>query len=576
MSYNNRGVLRLLYQSTRGSKKKISFEEAIIKGIADDGGLYVPEHIPKVSMEFIASLADMSYAGAAAEIVKLFAENYTEQEIRDCTERAYNERSFTAPEVTPLCALCDSGSCGGGGGVYGGSVGGSGGDNGDCSQINVMELYHGPTAAFKDVALQLLPPMLTLALQKTGVKESIAILVATSGDTGKAALEGFRDVPGTAILVFYPKDGVSEAQKLQMITQEGGNVAVAAVEGNFDDAQNGVKAIFGDVEANKILREKGILLSSANSINWGRLLPQIVYYFKAYATLLKRYAIDCAEHGEQTTNIAFKNGDPICFVVPTGNFGNILAGWYAREMGLPVSRFICASNSNNVLADFINTGVYNKNRDFMVTISPAMDILISSNMERLLFELSGRDSESVANWMKQLVRTGSYDVGGAMREKLAGLFYGGYATEVETARAVSDTYNRYHYIIDTHTAVGMHVYSEYLKTKVAPSGEIVVLAATASPYKFAKDVYKAINRSESAVDEIPVDDDIEYIDLLSKIGGGSCAPVPESLRDLRAKPVLHLTETKQEDMKETALKILAALVNKSHTEGQTFDYADNN
>ena len=529
-----------MYQSTRGKSKKISFEEAIIKGIADDGGLYVPETIPRVSLEFIASLADMSYAGAAAEIIKLFAENYSDQELLDCTARAYNERTFADPEVTPLRAL------------------------GDDSRINVMELYHGPTAAFKDVALQLLPPMLTLALQKTGIKESIAILVATSGDTGKAALEGFRDVPGTSILVFYPKDGVSEAQKLQMITQEGANVAVAAVEGNFDDAQNGVKAIFGDAGANNVLREKGILLSSANSINWGRLLPQIVYYFKAYATLLKRNAEECAERSEHATNTAFKNGDPICFVVPTGNFGNILAGWYAREMGLPVSRFICASNSNKVLADFINTGIYDKNRDFMVTMSPAMDILISSNLERLLYELSGRDSGSVAAWMGDLARNGSYDVGWAMRERLAGLFYGGYATEAETVRAIGDTYSRYNYIIDTHTAVGMHVYDAYCKANILPPGEKVVLVATASPYKFAKDVYKAINNSEATLDNIS-NDDIQYINLLYSIGG---TPVPESLRDLRAKPVLHLTETKKENMKETALNILAALVEKTHTEGQ--------
>ena len=528
----------MLYQSTRGKAEKISFEEAIIKGIADDGGLYVPERIPKVDLAFIEAIAGMDYAGAAAEIIKLYTDNFTEQEIQDCVARAYNEHSFASPDVTPLRKLDD--------------------------RVSVLELYHGPTAAFKDVALQLLPPMLTLALKKTGVKESIAILVATSGDTGKAALEGFRDVDGTSILVFYPKDGVSEAQKLQMVTQEGKNVAVAAVEGNFDDAQTGVKAIFADADSNAHLRERGLLLSSANSINWGRLMPQIVYYFRAYAALMNAGEII--------------NGEPICFAVPTGNFGDILAGWYAREMGLPVARFICASNSNNVLADFIRTGVYNRKRDFMVTMSPAMDILISSNLERLLYELSGRDFESVARWMRELSQNGRYDVGEALQKKIASLLYGGYASEDETSQAIKATYRRYNYLVDTHTAVGIHVYREYEKSEKPESGGRaqhgdtqyggkVVVVSTASPYKFAKDVYEAIKDCagiKDAAGGAPPADELEYIDMLSRVSGEA---IPESLQNLRDKPLRHTTTTAKEHMKATALELLTALSRREEKHG---------
>jgi threonine synthase len=549
----------MLYESTRGGGRKISFEEAIIKGIAEDGGLYVPERIPKIDAEFIAALAGMDYADAAAEIIKLYAVNFTEREIAECAARAYNGRSFADPEVTPLRRLDD--------------------------RVNVLELHHGPTAAFKDVALQLLPPMLTVALKKTDVTDTVAILVATSGDTGKAALEGYRDVPGTRILVFYPKDGVSEAQKLQMITQEGANVAVAAVEGNFDDAQTGVKAIFADADANGRLGEKGLRLSSANSINWGRLMPQIAYYFRAYASFINRGEIE--------------NGEPIEFIVPTGNFGNILAGWYAREMGLPVSRFVCASNSNNVLADFINTGVYDRNRDFMVTMSPSMDILISSNLERLIYELSGRDAGYVVRLMGELSRNGRYDAGEAFRNKMAGVFYGGYAGEKETAAAIRETYNRHGYLIDTHTAVGMHVLKEFesdpanreaggrvgagataprkrgVKNNAGDDigdqaydgricvkrGAKTVVVSTASPFKFARDVYDAISAGDSdasrtsASSENQAVGDMEYIDMLSELSG---IPVPESLRGLRDKKIAHTTVTSIGNMKETALDLLAA------------------
>jgi threonine synthase len=333
-----------------------------------------------------------------------------------------------------------------------------------------------------------------------------------------------------------------------MITQEGEKTAVASVEGNFDDAQTGVKAIFADADTNARLRRLGMRLSSANSINWGRLMPQIVYYFRAYATLLK--------------NCEIKDGEQITFVVPTGNFGNILAGWYAREMGLPVSRFICASNSNNVLADFIRTGIYDKNRDFKVTMSPAMDILISSNLERLLYEISDRDAERVAGWMGELAKTGRYNVGGQAYNKLTDLFIGGYADEAETAAAIRDVYEKYGYLLDTHTAVGMHVLNNSVgagnRDINAPGGKTVV-AATASPYKFARDVYFAIRGSEAmnAGEASANEGDIQYIELLSRVRGAP--PVPASLRNLREKPVRHFTETTRENMKATAIKLLSGI-----------------
>ena len=553
----------MLYQSTRGLSPKISFAEAIVKGIADDGGLYVPERIPAVSRDFIASLAYMDYAGAAAEIIKLYTGGaggvgdftsgvgdfvgrgipdapvsldgvgrgipdaphdpggFSDREILECTRYAYGKRAdgirafVSHDDVAPLHILDEN--------------------------ISVLELYHGPTAAFKDVALQLLPRLLTLSLQKTGVKETVAIIVATSGDTGKAALEGFHDVPGASILVFYPKDGVSQAQKIQMVTQEGKNVAVAAVDGNFDDAQTGVKAIFADEDINRRLHKHGIRLSSANSINWGRLLPQIVYYFRAYATLLRRGAI--------------AGGEQIRFVVPTGNFGNILAGWYARQMGLPVSRLICASNSNKILTDFINTGVYDLNRELTLTMSPSMDILVSSNLERLLFEASGRDAAYVRRLMGELAHEKRYDAGGAVHKYISNFLHGGYATEKETADAIRDTYKRYNYLIDTHTAVGMHVYRAYAKRG---GDEKAVILSTASPYKFARDVYTSIaaeygGDSGGVANACNADDELGYIDLLSAISGTAA---PEALRGLRGKPVLHRTETPVINMKETALRLL--------------------
>ncbi|MDR1439668.1 MAG: threonine synthase [Clostridiales bacterium] len=479
----------MLFISTRGAGGGISAHEAILRGIAGDGGLYVPERLPRVAPDFIAGLCGMGYAAAAAKIMKLFMDDFSDAEVAECAEAAYGGRNFDSAAVAPLRELGDG-------------------------RTYVLELFHGPTGAFKDMALQMLPPLLSKCLGKagSGAPREVAILVATSGDTGKAALEGFRDAPRARILVFYPEDGVSEIQKLQMVTQEGGNVHVAAVKGNFDDAQSGVKAIFSDAAAAERLGARGIGLSSANSINWGRLMPQIAYYFWAYAALLARSAA--------------RMGERVSFAVPTGNFGNILAGWYAKGMGLPISKLICASNVNNVLSDFIATGVYDRNRGFTPTMSPSMDILISSNLERLLFELSGRDAALVSGWMSDLARSGRYDVGARVRAAIAGTLRGGFATEGDTMAAIRLAFEKYGYLMDPHTAVALHVYGAMREGKAAAAGgrgsdgtdaasaadgadcvdcadaasaaegasreEITVLVSTASPYKFAKDVYLSI------------------------------------------------------------------------------------
>ncbi|MDR1062041.1 MAG: threonine synthase [Clostridiales bacterium] len=611
----------MLFLSTRGAGGRISAQEAILKGMAGDGGLYVPESLPRVGPGFIEGLGRMGYAGAAAKIVKLFMDDFSDAEIAECAEAAYSPRNFDSEAVAPLHALGD-------GSTY------------------VLELFHGPTGAFKDMALQLLPPLLTKCLDKAGSPGEAAILVATSGDTGKAALEGFRDVPGTRILVFYPEDGVSEIQKLQMVTQEGGNARVAAVRGNFDDAQAGVKAVFADAAVAERLRGRGIFLSSANSINWGRLMPQIAYYFWAYAALLERGAA--------------RMGERVQFAVPTGNFGNILAGWYAKEMGLPISRLICASNANNVLSDFIATGVYDRNRGFAATMSPSMDILVSSNLERLLFELSGRDAALVSGWMADLARRGRYDVGERVRAAMAATFAGGYATEDATRAAIKGVFEKYRYLMDTHTAVGMSVYAD-MKAKAkagtkaeakaktgaetapaagggeagradgaksavaaakgaeddaggrgasvpreaaarggaanaasacgkaafrgaaddaargADGGEITVLVSTASPYKFAKDVYLSVAGGGGAAEagggapkgavggrdglasgggglgDAPGGDEFEYIDRLESVSG---AAAPKWLAGLRGKPRRHFAVAERDKIKDAALSLL--------------------
>ena len=406
----------MLYQSTRGDEKRISGAEAIVFGLSSDGGLFVPEAFPAISLETINELAALQYDKRAAYIMSLFLTDFTPDELIKYSGIAYNSRKtqgFYDSKIAPLYKISDN--------------------------TFFLELWHGPTCAFKDMALQIMPFLLTASLKKTNEEREICILVATSGDTGKAALEGFRDVPGTKIMVFYPNDGVSDVQKLQMISQSGENVNVVAVDGNFDDAQTAVKSIFSDEAFRTELDDMNCFLSSANSINWGRLVPQVAYYFSSYCDLI--------QSGE------VKAGEKVNFCVPTGNFGNILAAYYAEKIGLPVNKLICASNRNDVLTQFINTGVYDKNRPFYTTVSPSMDILVSSNLERLLFELSGRDGNAVASYMSALSDTGCYEVPGPIRVELGRVFASGFCSEEDTLKTIRDTFDKSGYLIDTHTAV---------------------------------------------------------------------------------------------------------------------------
>ena len=459
--------------------------QAIIAGLAEDGGLFVPEELPQVDMDFIKGLTKLSYQERAAKVLSCFLTDYTEEEIKGCVERAYDGGKFDDAAVAPLNIMGD---------------------------VSVLELWHGPTSAFKDMALQLLPQLLSTALKKTGEKNQVLILVATSGDTGKAALEGFRDVEQTKIIVFYPENGVSRIQKLQMVTQQGGNVAVTAVKGNFDDAQSGVKAIFSDKEFNAKLNEAGVSLSSANSINWGRLVPQIVYYFSAYADLLKAGVI--------------RAGDEISFTVPTGNFGDILAGYYALRMGLPVKKLICASNTNNVLTDFLTTGVYDRNRDFYKTISPSMDILISSNLERLLYHVTN-DAAQVAGWMKSLVKTGRYDVGAEVLAKIQATFGCDWADDKKTMETINAVYGERKYIADTHTAVAWDGAHKYM---LQGNDEPMVVVSTASPYKFNESVLTALGEAIEGMDEFQ---------LLDKLQSLNSFKIPAGLAALKEAQVRH-------------------------------------
>lgn len=499
------GVYKMmLYESTRGGGKAISSAEAIKKGIADDGGLYVPREFVPISLEDIRSMVPMSYQERAKFILKGYLDDFTHEELADCTDKAYNTRKFSSEDIAPVVMLNNS--------------------------LNILELWHGPTCAFKDMALQILPHFLVKAMRKTGEKDEIVILVATSGDTGKAALEGFADVEGTRIIVFYPDGGVSEVQKRQMVTQEGKNVLVFGVEGNFDDTQTGVKQIFTDQSLLLKMGEQGLKFSSANSINWGRLVPQIVYYFSAYADMVR------------LGRISF--GEKINFVVPTGNFGNILAGYYAMRMGLPVNRMICASNDNKVLTDFIHTGVYDRRRDFVRTISPSMDILISSNLERLIYELSGRDSEMVVHWMNQLRTEGLYDIGQTAHRLLNEHFWGGWSSQEETLKTIECVYEDYGYVCDTHTAVGIDVYDKYVIT----TGDLTptVMVSTASPFKFNASVCKALSMDGT---------DDEFV-LLKKLSEKTGQPVPDGLKGLENKPVLHGRVCKREQMKNVVMEAL--------------------
>ncbi len=441
------------YVSTRGNGGTASAAQVIKQGLAGDGGLFMPESIPALEKGELEKLGQMSYPERAATILSKFLTDYTYDELlTDCTE-AYGEARFPGG-AAPLSALGES--------------------------LRILELWHGPTAAFKDMALQIMPRLFVRALRKTGEKRTALILVATSGDTGKAALEGYKDIDGVKIAVFYPVDGVSRVQKLQMATQEGNNVKVFAVRGNFDDAQNGVKKIFSDPEMKKALDENGHFFSSANSINWGRLAPQIVYYISAYCDLL--------------VNGDIEDGETVDVCVPTGNFGNIFAAYIAKQMGLPIGKLVCASNKNNILTDFLNTGIYDRNRGFYTTSSPSMDILISSNLERLLYLIAG--SEKTASYMKQLSETGRYEVEPEIMAKIKAEFCGYFCDEDGTAATINDIFNGYDYLADTHSAVGISAARQYMKANDGHARRIIV-ASTASPYKFASSVYEALKK-ESA------------------------------------------------------------------------------
>lgn len=489
--------------STRGGER-VRASQAILRGIAPDGGLYVPESFPNFSLSAISAMCDMSYQQRAVRVLSAFLDDYKKEEIETAVHAAYGE-SFDTPDIAPVHHLSRS--------------------------LSVLELYHGPTLAFKDMALQLLPHLLTLAAKKNNEEREVFILVATSGDTGKAALEGFADVPGTRCAVFYPQDGVSMAQRLQMVTQEGENTHVIAVNGNFDDAQTGVKQIFADKAFEEELDKKGMVLSSANSINFGRLVPQIVYYFSAYADLINSGEI--------------QPGDKVDFCVPTGNFGNILAGYYARRSGLPIGRLICASNPNKVLADFLSSGYYDiKKRDFHKTISPSMDILISSNLERLLFEICGRDSEQVAQWMEELKKGRFYDIGSQRLMEMQRIFYGGWATDPDAMGEISLSLRQYGYLIDPHTAVASFVQRAYKKHSGSTRHSIVV--STASPYKFGRDTLKAIDAQR----DIEGIDDFKCCDILS---GLTDTAVPPQIASLPTLPLLHKGTCEKDGMEQALL-----------------------
>ena len=494
----------MYYVSTRNKKLKMMPAQAIAGGLAPDGGLMTPEVFPKLPPSALESMKDMSYQQRAVYVMKMFLEDYSVPELTAFAARAYGGGKFSSPDVAPVHTLDGSTHC--------------------------LELWHGPTCAFKDMALQMLPHLLSAALTKNNESKTVCILVATSGDTGKAALEGFRDVDKTRILVFYPKDGVSEIQELQMNTQEGENVGVCSVVGNFDDAQTGVKRLFSDPALREELAGRGFFFSSANSINWGRVLPQVVYYISAYCDLLKSGAI--------------QPGAKVNFCVPTGNFGNILAGYYAKMMGAPIHKLICASNANNVLTDFLRTGVYDRNRPFYNTMSPSMDILISSNLERLLFQFSEWDDELVAGYMKELAETGRYEVSPGIRRKLEENFVAGCCDDDATARTIGKVWREKKYLIDPHTAVAFHVLEEYRRESGDDTPTVVV--STASPFKFCDNVLPAIGIQT-------VQPGTGAIDQLAQATGVE-APAP--LAGLRSKTVRFHQWVEKEDMAGQVLEML--------------------
>ena len=498
----------MLYNSTQNAAEVVSAAQAIAQGISKDGGLFVPQEFPKYSAETFNELLKLDYKGRAKKVFADFLSDFTEEEINDCVENAYTKEKFGSDNPAPLAYAKLNGK-----------------------ELNILELWHGPTCAFKDMALQILPHFLTKSLKKTYDGKDAVILVATSGDTGKAALEGFKDVDHTKIVVFYPVDGVSPMQKHQMNTQEGENVRVCAIKGNFDDAQTGVKKMFSNKELAKVMNDNGFQFSSANSINIGRLVPQVVYYVKAYADLLKQGAL--------------KAGEPMNVVVPTGNFGNILAAYYAKQMGIPIGKFVCASNKNKVLFDFFETGKYDRNREFYVTTSPSMDILISSNLERMIYRIAGNDAKQCAKFMAALTKDGEYVITDAMKAELSE-FFGAFGSEEETAVKIKEVYDKEGYVMDTHTAVAAVAYDKY-KAATGDDKTPTVIASTASPYKFTRSVMDAIDPAYDA------EDDFELVDELNKV---SKTAIPKAIEEIRTAPVLHDTVCETAAMEDEVKKIL--------------------
>lgn len=494
--------MELIYRSTRNANETATASEAILKGLANEGGLFVPDSIPALDVS-LTDLAQMNYQQVAYEVMKLMFTDFTEEELKHCINSAYDKK-FDTPEIAPLVHKA---------GAY------------------YLELFHGSTIAFKDMALSILPYLLTTSAKKNHVKNEIVILTATSGDTGKAALAGFADVPGTKIIVFYPKSGVSPIQEKQMVTQKGDNTYVIGIKGNFDDAQTGVKKMFSNKELAKVMNDNGFQFSSANSINIGRLVPQVVYYVKAYADLLKQGAL--------------KAGEPMNVVVPTGNFGNILASYYAKQMGIPIGKFVCASNKNKVLFDFFETGKYDRNREFYVTTSPSMDILISSNLERMIYRIAGNDAKQCAKFMAALTKDGEYVITDAMKAELSE-FFGAFGSEEETAVKIKEVYDKEGYVMDTHTAVAAVAYDKY-KAATGDDKTPTVIASTASPYKFTRSVMDAIDPAYDA------EDDFELVDELNKV---SKTAIPKAIEEIRTAPVLHDTVCETAAMEDEVKKIL--------------------
>ena len=495
--------MNILYKSTRGDGSLVTASQAILEGLSKDGGLFVPTEIPALELDLEAA-AEMDYKELAFHILRSFLSDFTDEELKNCIENAYDSK-FDTEEIVPLVKKD---------GKY------------------FLELFHGATIAFKDMALSILPHLLTTAARKNNITNDIVILTATSGDTGKAALAGFADVPGTKIVVFYPDGGVSNIQRLQMVTQKGDNTCVIAVKGNFDDCQREVKNMFNDRELAQEMEEKGYQFSSANSINIGRLIPQVVYYVWAYTRLIKRGAIKC--------------GDKIDFVVPTGNFGNILAGYYAKLMGLPVNKFICASNDNKVLFDFFRTGTYDKNREFILTNSPSMDILVSSNLERLIYRITGESEEQTRTFMEQLATEGKYSITNEMREGLSD-FVGVYAGDAESISEIKRLYDTSDYIMDTHTAVAACGYEKY-KAETGDDTPVVIVS-TASPFKFLKPVLSAIDPDH--VDKLSIWDLVWRLDELRGKQG-----LPQAIKDIMALPIRHKTVCDIENMEDEVKKFL--------------------